>query len=233
MKVPEGLWRVSRAAPREKALPWDTVSIAHRTLPLASRGRVCCEGMRAGLPSRAVGINGIAAIWSAGGWFAAGRRPSGNSSDAGGRRFEQQHAAAEQRRRACRQQEDGQLRGDLTASRKMARGHAAEGILAAFCDRPGCYEPCRDSCRCQARYCGDDCRQAMRRVRDRERKHLGRKTISGRLKRRLEYQARRAATTSSSAADSCQATELRWPRCPGAGRRLSEPGWLGLIFGGS
>jgi hypothetical protein len=33
----------------------------------------------------------------------------------------------------------------------------------------------------------------MRRVRDRERKHFGRKTISGRLKRRLEYRARRAA----------------------------------------
>lgn len=62
-----------------------------------------------------------------------------------------------------------------------------------FCDRPGCYEPRRPSRGGVACYCGDDCGQAMRRVRDRERKWLRRKTTVGRFKRRLEYQARRAA----------------------------------------
>lgn len=62
-----------------------------------------------------------------------------------------------------------------------------------FCDRPGCYEVPRPSSRCAARYCGDECRQAVRRVCDRERKWLSRKTPAGRFKRRLEYQARRLA----------------------------------------
>jgi hypothetical protein len=57
------------------------------------------------------------------------------------------------------------------------------------CDRPGCYEPPRDSRRTPASYCSDACRGAMRRVRDRERKYLDRKTKAGRLKRRLEYAA--------------------------------------------
>lgn len=62
-----------------------------------------------------------------------------------------------------------------------------------FCDRPGCYEPPRPSCRCTSRYCTDECRRAMRRVCDRERKWLSRTTAAGRFKRALEYQARRAA----------------------------------------
>jgi hypothetical protein len=61
-----------------------------------------------------------------------------------------------------------------------------------FCDRPGCYEPPRDSFRVPASYCGDDCRAAMRQARDRERKWLRRRTEAGRFKRRLEYQAVRA-----------------------------------------
>lgn len=61
------------------------------------------------------------------------------------------------------------------------------------CDRPGCYEPPRDSRSGLACYCSDDCRQAMRRTRDRERKWQSRKTSAGQFKRRLEYQARRIA----------------------------------------
>ena len=61
-----------------------------------------------------------------------------------------------------------------------------------FCDRPGCYEPLRDSPRAPASYCGDDCRAAMRRARDCERKWLRRKTEASRFKRRLEYRAARA-----------------------------------------
>jgi hypothetical protein len=60
-----------------------------------------------------------------------------------------------------------------------------------FCDRPGCYEPPRDSPRAPASYCGGDCRAAMRRARDCERKWLRRKTEASRFKRRLEYRAAR------------------------------------------
>jgi hypothetical protein len=61
-----------------------------------------------------------------------------------------------------------------------------------ICDRPGCFAPPRSSVRTPARYCGDECRQALRRVRDRERKWKSRKTKAGRLKRRLEYEEARA-----------------------------------------
>lgn len=61
-----------------------------------------------------------------------------------------------------------------------------------FCDRPGCFDPLRPSCRARARYCGDQCRQAMRRVLDRERKWLNRNTFAGRFKRQLEYQRTRS-----------------------------------------
>lgn len=43
-------------------------------------------------------------------------------------------------------------------------------IPEKFCDRPGCYGPLPSDCRAPARYCGGDCCQVMRRVRDRERK---------------------------------------------------------------
>lgn len=64
---------------------------------------------------------------------------------------------------------------------------------APFCDRPGCYDPPRLTHSCLSRYCGDTCCQAQRRVRDRERKWLRRKTPAGRFKRALEYQVRRVA----------------------------------------
>lgn len=58
-----------------------------------------------------------------------------------------------------------------------------------FCDRPGCYDAVRPSRRCRARYCSDECRRAIQRVRDRERKWLYRNTAAGQFKRRLEYDA--------------------------------------------
>ena len=39
-----------------------------------------------------------------------------------------------------------------------------------FCDRPGCYEPKASSDRNTAKYCGNACRNAVQRVRRRERK---------------------------------------------------------------
>lgn len=58
-----------------------------------------------------------------------------------------------------------------------------------LCDRPGCYEPPRDSRGAPSSYCCEACRKAVRRVRDRERKWLARKTKAGKRRRRLEYQA--------------------------------------------
>ena len=104
----------------------------------------------------------------------------------------QAHAAAERQRRARRRVE-----GCCEASSKC--GHMSEegrdpcawsrskNFSGPFCDRPGCYDAVRPSCRCQARYCSDDCRQAVKRVRDRERKWLSRNTQAGRFKRHLEY----------------------------------------------
>jgi hypothetical protein len=108
----------------------------------------------------------------------------------------QRHAEAERQRRKQRASE----------AQKPSEGEAAAVDAAVnsgawsrsrrhpeiFCDRPGCYEPPRDSLRAVASYCGDDCRAAMRRTRDRERKWLRRKTEAGRFKRCLEYRAARA-----------------------------------------
>jgi hypothetical protein len=77
----------------------------------------------------------------------------------------------------------------------------SRNFSSPFCDRPGCYEPVRASCRCVARYCSDDCRNAVRRVLDRERKWLGRNTPAGRFKRRAEYQARYGARGARSPSD--------------------------------
>jgi hypothetical protein len=94
----------------------------------------------------------------------------------------QAHAAAERERRARR----------ATGTRRVLRSHDAESsedqkpeqdqgawsrsknFSAPFCDRPGCYDEVRPSCRGHARYCSDGCRQAIQRVRDRERKWLQR-----------------------------------------------------------
>lgn len=47
-----------------------------------------------------------------------------------------------------------------------------------FCDRPGCYDPVRAARSRAARYCGDECRQAVHRVRDRQRKYLERQRLA-------------------------------------------------------
>ena len=51
-----------------------------------------------------------------------------------------------------------------------------------ICDRVGCYEPPRTHRHCGAAYCSHECRDSMRRVRDRERKYFWRRTPIGRLK---------------------------------------------------
>lgn len=110
----------------------------------------------------------------------------------------QERAAAVRQRRARHREQcgdEGAARDPTIANRKESDSawSRSKKNPSPFCDRPGCYEARRPSSRCAARYCGDECGQAVRRVRDRERKWLSRKTAAGRFKRRLEYQTRREA----------------------------------------
>ncbi len=125
-------------------------------------------------------------------WQAAKRQQKRRATPEGRR----QHAEAERQRRQRKASEaetpqEGQA---PAAASEPVRGHAARKHPAVFCDRPGCYEAVRESSCAPASYCGDDCRTAMNRVRDRERKWLLRKRLAGRIKRRLEYQAARRPT---------------------------------------
>jgi hypothetical protein len=119
-------------------------------------------------------------------WQAA-RRQRERRATAEGR---QQHAQAERERR---QRKKSQATSPSTLVRDGgAWSRNKKNPSGPICDRPGCFEPPRASLRTPAHYCGDECRQALRRVRDRERKWKSRKTKAGRLKRHLEYQEARA-----------------------------------------
>lgn len=123
-------------------------------------------------------------------WQAAKRQRQRRATPEG----RQRHAVEERQRR-----KQASARAEPAESSGSAAGDACRDATAwsrsnknlpqVFCDRPGCYEPPRGSSRAPSRYCGDTCRSAMHRVRDRERKYWTRKTKAGRLKRRLEYQA--------------------------------------------
>ena len=104
----------------------------------------------------------------------------------------QQHAQAERQRRKQKKQ---QVTSQNTATKQSPSDpdrawSRSKNSFEDFCDRPGCYEARRSSSRAAARYCSDACRQALRRVTDRERKWLRRNTSAGRFKRRMEYQRR-------------------------------------------
>lgn len=121
----------------------------------------------------------------------------------------QQHRETERQRRKRQREQttntshQGSGEPSSTRSAKTARAWSRSNSLSAdFCDRVGCYDSVRYSPRTPARYCSDECRQAMRRVLDRERKWLRRNTNAGRFKRRLEYahaRSRRLAEQNSSA----------------------------------
>lgn len=106
----------------------------------------------------------------------------------------QQHAQAERQRREQRKQQvTSQNTATEPSSSEQDRAWSrSKSSFEDFCDRPGCYEARRSSSRAAARYCSDDCRQALRRVTDRERKWLRRNTSAGRFKRLMEYQQRAA-----------------------------------------
>jgi hypothetical protein len=92
------------------------------------------------------------------------------------------HAAAERARRARLRQEQEratQVSEGGPSQPQPANGSHQDGAWSRgkmlpliFCDRPGCYEPVTECSRAPVRYCTCECRGAMRRVRDRERKWL-------------------------------------------------------------
>jgi hypothetical protein len=124
-------------------------------------------------------------------WQAAKRQQKCRADPAG----RQRHAEAErQRRKQKASQAHAAGPSDVSAcdadpdARAWSRSARHPEI---FCNRPGCYEPLRNSPRAAACYCSDECRAAVNQARDRERKWLQRKRKTGRFKRRLEYQAAR------------------------------------------
>ena len=101
----------------------------------------------------------------------------------------QQHAQAERQRRIQRKE---QVASHITASRQdTTRQRRAwsrrKKFCEDFCDRPGCYEARRTSRRAAAKYCGDSCRHAVRRVVDRERKWLRRNNSARPTQRKTRY----------------------------------------------
>jgi hypothetical protein len=147
-------------------------------------------------------------------WQAAKRQRKRRSKPDG----RQRHAEAErQRRKRGLPKANHRGRAERPPPDTMTEGCAwsrnCRKIPGIFCDRPGCYEPPRDSPRAPAHYCGDDCGAAMRRVRDRRRKWFRRKTKAGQFKRHLEYEKARAKRRGSpSALPPCPAAEPSPPK---------------------
>lgn len=118
-------------------------------------------------------------------WQAAKRQAQRRADEA----VKAQHAADQ---RARRQRAPSSSQAPKTPEVAAARGHAAKIFSGRpFCHRPGCHEPPPKSRHTQARYCCAACRQAVQRVRDRERKWRWRGTFQGRQARLREYQATR------------------------------------------
>ena len=118
-------------------------------------------------------------------WQAAKRQAKRRQED----EVKAQHAEAERARRQRATPPQAPKSSEVVA----ARGHAARIFSPTpMCDRPGCHEPVVKSGRNQARYCCEACREAVRRVRDRERKWQFRGTFRGRRARVREYEAARA-----------------------------------------
>jgi hypothetical protein len=119
-------------------------------------------------------------------WQAAKRQAKRRQDEA----VKIRHAEAE---RVRRQRIPPSPQAPTPAEIAAARGHAARIFSpTSMCDRPGCHEPVAKSGRNQARYCCSACREAVRRVVDRERKWQFRGTFRGRRAREQEYQAARA-----------------------------------------
>ena len=134
-------------------------------------------------------------------WQAAKRQRAHRRSPPNRKR----HAEAEAKRRRdraaqARPNDDADVEKAPDQDRAWSRSRKIPG---EFCDRPGCYEPLPKHSRAPARYCGHDCRQAVRRVRDRERKWLSR---NGYRAQRVRSRQTSAAPDSHASATTSQTT---------------------------
>jgi hypothetical protein len=142
------------------------------------------------------------------------------------------HAEAEARRRRARKeaaqaaaedslsQEGGQEpSADSTRSGAWSRSNE---IPADFCDRVGCYEPLPADTRAPARYCGGDCRQAMRRAGDRERKWLIRNGHASTTQRRDKTSASRRNDPLDEWMRDDPTSGTRKTRSPGSSHRVGD-----------
>ena len=121
-------------------------------------------------------------------WQATKRQRQRRAASEGRQRHAQAERARRERGRARSRSPAGEDSVSVDTALSLGAWSRSEASLPrVLCDRPGCYEPPRDGCRAPSSYCSDACREAVRRVKDRERKYLARKTKAGRLKRRLEY----------------------------------------------
>jgi hypothetical protein len=137
-------------------------------------------------------------------WQAARRQTRRRQDDAA----KTQHAEAQ---RARRQRAPSSPQAPQNPEVAPARGHAAKILLPTpVCDRPGCYEPPHQPVHQRACFCSRACRQAVRRVLDRERKWRLRGTFQGRRARAREYAAARA-WRSGQQHDTASATPARTP----------------------
>ena len=137
-------------------------------------------------------------------WQAARRQARRRQDDAA----QAQHAEAQ---RARRQRAQSLPQAPKNPEVAAARGHAAKILWPPLlCDRPGCYEPPLKSVGKPACFCSPACRQAVRRVLERERKWRFRGTFKGRRQRLQEYQAARAQR-SAQQHDTTSATPGRVP----------------------
>jgi hypothetical protein len=198
-----------RAVPWEFALPWNVAILLQSALPVRDGrgpGCVCARVVGAGT-SHGVGTSVTARTRNACGSFAAGRRRSGKR--AGARMMPSKPFTP---RRNVRAVSVPEFRRKQHVRAELQRRVVTQQKFFAhpLCARPGCYEPAPKLGCSQARYCGPDCCQAVRRVLDRERKWVWRGTFQGRRRRAQEYQAARARRCAQPI-DTARATPPRAP----------------------
>lgn len=127
-------------------------------------------------------------------WQAAKRQRAHRQIPANRKRHAEAEAIRRRERRTARKVQDDHA-ADKTDSSQDRAWSRSRKFPDEFCDRPGCYEPLPDDSRAPVRYCGGDCRQAVRRVLDRERKWLARNQYVATGTRRTP--TRRATDTSA------------------------------------
>lgn len=181
-----------KLSPGSRHLPWALARVRENVAVQPGggdrgHGSACARGAAIGT-SHGAGINATAGNRNACGRSASGRRRDGRLSIA--RPLRQRPDTPRLRKRAA--SESGPRPRPLRILSLHRRVVTQQKLFfPPLCDRPGCHEHPTTSLRNPARYCCTACRQAVRRVLDRERKWLSRGTLDGRKKRSYEYQASR------------------------------------------